>query len=103
MGGHVGITVVTRLVAAKGRETDLQAVLCALCEQSLRPAPGCTEAEVSCSAHSDRHFLLLTRFVDARSHADHAASEAWADALPGLMDCLEGLPDIEIYQALSGA
>ena len=97
------ITVVTRLVAEGGRAADLEAVLFALCEKSLRPALGCTGAEVSRSAHSDRHFLLLAHFADARRHAEHAASEGWAEALPRLMDCLEGLPDIEIYEVLPGS
>lgn len=93
------ITVTTRLLAAEGREDELQGALEAICAAALE-TPGCCLSEASKSAHDSRRFLLLACFADAGAHAAHANSESFAQALPGLMDCLEGLPDIEIYEDL---
>ena len=92
------ITVTTKLRAAEGRAEELAERLAALCGESLLASPGCRRAEVSRSVHDERRFLLLTRFDDDAAHAAHANSESHAAALPGLMDCLEGLPEIEIYE-----
>jgi len=93
------ITVTTRLLAAEGREDELEGTLLAICGTSLA-SPGCDRSEVSKSAHNSRRFLLLARFADADAQAAHANSESFAQALPALMDCLEGLPDIEVYEDL---
>ena len=93
------ITVTTRLLAAEGREAELRAALQAICAATLA-SPGCRRCEASKSAHNPRRFLLIACFADASAHAAHANSESFAQALPALMDCLEGLPDIEVYEPL---
>jgi quinol monooxygenase YgiN len=92
------ITVTTKLLAADGRADELAGLLAELCISTLKSMPGCRRSECSRSAHDERRFLLLTSFEDEEAHAAHANSQAFADALPGVMDCLEGLPDIEIYE-----
>lgn len=92
------ITVTTKLLAAEGREDALLALLRDLCAQMVEKAPGCRRSEVSRSSHDDRRFLLLWCFEDAGSHVAHANSDAYAQLLPSLMELLEGLPDIELYE-----
>jgi quinol monooxygenase YgiN len=94
------ITVTTKLLAAESRAAELASLLADLCAKTLESTDGCRRSEVSRSAHDERRFLLLTCFDDAGAHANHANSELYTAALPGLMDCLEGLPDIEIYEDL---
>ena len=94
------ITVTTKLLAAPGRAAELAGLLADLCVKTLEFAPSCRRSEACRSDHDESRFLLATRFDDAATHAAHANSEAYAQALPGLMDCLEVLPDVEIYQDL---
>ena len=97
------VTVVMRLVAAEDRAPELARALQALRDESLAQASGCLRAAVSISSHSPRHFLLLADFEDEASHAAHANSEAYASTLAAVMDCLEGVPRIELYGDLAGA
>lgn len=89
-----------RLWAAEGREAELAGVLQKLCDDMRGSTPGCSRSEASRSAHDPRRFLLLTCFADEVAYADHANSESYGEILPALMDCLEALPEIEIYQDL---
>ena len=91
------ITVTTKLLAAESRVEELAGLLVDLCKASLQ-TPGCRRSQVSRSAHDERRFLLLGVFDDSDAHAAYSNSPVFAEALPGLMDCLEGLPDIEIYE-----
>jgi quinol monooxygenase YgiN len=92
------ITVTTKLLAAESRAAELADLLADLCAKTLETTPGCRRSEISRSIHDERRFLLITCFDDEGAQAHQANSEAYAAALPGLMDCLEGLPDIEIYE-----
>ena len=92
-----------RLVAAEARAPELARALQALRDESLERAAGCLRAVVSISSHSPRHFLLLADFEDEASHEAHANSEAYTRTLAAVMDCLEGVPRIELYEDLPHA
>jgi len=89
------ITVTMRLLAAEGKAAELAGLLEELCA-----VPGCLRNEVSRSAHDERRFLVLMAFEDEAAQAAHSNSEGYTRALPSVMECLEGLPDIEIYEEL---
>ena len=92
------ITVTTRLLAAEGRDLELAGLLSDLCGKMVESTPGCRRSEVTRSVHDPRRYLLLWCFEDAAAHAAHANSESYSQALPALMDCLEGVPEIELYE-----
>ena len=93
------ITVTTKLRATEGRDQELEAALRALCAQT-GAAPGCERSEMARSAHDACRFLLLCCFADEAAQAANSNSEAYAQALPPVMECLAELPEIEIYEDL---
>jgi len=94
------IAVTSRLVARPGREPQLEKLLGELAAQVRSREAGCALFLAARSPHDPRIFLLIERYVDALAHAAHANAEHFAAALPDLMECLEGHPEIALFHEL---
>lgn len=100
MQGADATTVTTRLLAKPGREEELAAVLTRFAATVRGAEGGCLEYRLARSQHDARHFLVVERYRDAEALAAHANSGHLREVLPELMECLESLPDVGVFDDL---
>lgn len=95
------MVAVTALLRAKeGREQELEALLRELAGAVASNEPGCASWWPVRSKHDSRLYLLIERYTDDGALADHANAEHYVEAIPGLMDCLEGPPQLALFDDL---
>jgi len=91
------VAIVSRLVSRPGRGEELAGIVRELAEKVRANEPGCLDYRLVRSRHAPDAFLLLERYADEEALTEHVNAPHWVEALPGLMECLEGLPEIAIY------
>ena len=94
------LAVTSRLKVKKGREADLERVTLALAEKALANEKGCHGFQLRRSKHDAQIYELLERYDDDEALASHSNSEHLRDAIPALMDCLEGLPVVALFEEI---
>jgi quinol monooxygenase YgiN len=94
------LAVKSRLKVKKGRETDFVRVALALAERTLATEKDCHGFQLTQSKHDPQIYELLERYSDDEALASHSNTEHLRDALPALMDCLEGTPVVALFDEI---
>lgn len=94
------LSITARLRAKKGEQDALERVLCELERQVLQNESGCLLFRAARSKHDPQLYVLIERYRDEDALADHANSEHYREALPALMERLEGHPEIALFDEL---
>ena len=95
----VGVTV--RLVAKPGREHDLEDILRQMTLEVASREPGCLLYQPTRSRHDPRTYLVLERYENDEALANHSNGAHYQEALNRLMECLDGLPEIALFDELT--
>jgi quinol monooxygenase YgiN len=94
------LAVTSRLRVKKGREAEFERAALALAESALANEEGCRGFRLTRSKHDPQLYELLERYRDDEALASHSNSEHLRDAMPGLMDCLEGVPVVALFEEI---
>ena len=94
------LAVTSRLKVKKGREAEFERTALALAEKSLANETGCHDFRLTRSKHDPQTYELLERYSDEEALASHSNSEHLRDAIPTLMDCLEGIPLVALFEEI---
>lgn len=94
------IAVTASLRAKEGKREELEAVLVSLSEKVRANEPDCALYQVArCKSEPDL-LLVMERYRDEAALAAHSNSGHFKAAIPSMMGCLEGTPDIVIYDEI---
>jgi quinol monooxygenase YgiN len=91
------VAVVTRLTPGAGRQEELARIVGELAQKVRANEPHCLEYRLVRSRHEPGVYLLLERYADDGALTDHVNAAHYAEVVPALMECLDGLPEIAIY------
>ena len=94
------IAVTALLKAKRGEEDQLERVLRELAQKVRGAEPGCLLYQVARSQHDHQLYAVIERYTDEEALAAHANSEHNRDATPALMECLDGRPEIALFEEL---
>jgi len=94
------LSMTALLRAKKGEEAALERVLCDLARQVAQNEPGCLLYRAARSKHDPQLYVLIERYRDEDALAAHANAEHYREAVPALMACLEGRPEIALFDEL---
>ena len=91
------IAVVSRLVPGSGRQEEFARIVRELAQKVRANEPSCLDYRLVRSRHEPDVYLLLERYTDDAALAEHVNATHYVEAVPDLMECLDGLPEIAIY------
>jgi len=94
------IAVTARLRARRGEEEAVAAALRALTQSVRAEEPACLLYRAARSKHDPQLFVVLERYRDDAALAAHANSAHFREAVPALLDLLEGQPEIALFDEL---
>ena len=92
------LAITSRLKVKKGREADFERVALELAESTLANEKDCHGYRLARSPHDPQLYELLERYADDAALAIHSNSNHLRDAVPALMDCLDGTPEVALFE-----
>ena len=97
------VAVTALLRAKKGSEAALERILRELSESVREQEPDCLLYRAARSQHDPQLYVVLERYADEAALAAHANSEHYRSAISELMESLEDMPEIALFNEIEDA
>ena len=91
------ITLVVNMTTKEGKAAEFESVMKALSEKVVANESGCKLYQLARSKSTENAYVLLERYVDEEALAVHSNTDYFKAGIPGMMACLDGRPDIAMY------
>ena len=91
------VAVTAHVKVKEGMGEELERVMKALAEKVLANEPGCEQYQLCRSKQDPQAYVVMERYQDDDALGAHANSEHFKAAIPEMMACCEGPPNILLF------
>lgn len=94
------IALVVQMKAREDKAAEFEGVMKALAEKVRANESGCALYQLARSKKSALEYVLLERYQDEAALAQHSGSDHFKQAMPAMMACLDGPPQVSVYDEI---
>jgi len=94
------IAVTAELRAKPGCQQDLERLMGSMAQRATTDEPGCRVFRLARSRHDPQLYLSFQRYDDDAAMSAHSHAEYFTSAIPAMMECLEELPRLAVFDEL---